>query len=62
MFQKSERYCSRCAFSKYVNDEEIGVSSYICRLNPLKPVAMGIMGACSERKRNKLEQYSEKDS
>jgi len=35
-------------------------SGYICKLNPFKPVVMGLMGECS--KRNKKEQYSEKDS
>ena len=62
MFQKKERYCSRCGFSKYAKGPSVLASGYICKLNPLRPVVMGLMGECSERKNNKKEQYSKKDS
>ena len=62
MFQKKERYCCNCGFSRYVKGQSIMACGYICKINPFRPVVMGIMGECSERKRNKMEQYSEKDS
>ena len=57
MFLKKERYCSKCGFAEYINGTSILASGYICKLNPFRPVVMGLIGKCSERKRNKKEQY-----
>lgn len=62
MFRKEERFCRSCGFSKYIKGPSILASGYVCKLTPFKPVVMGMFGKCSERKRNKMEQYSEKDS
>ena len=62
MFQRKERHCCNCGFSKYVKGPSALASGYICKLNPYRPVVMGLIGECSQRKRNKMEQYSKKDS
>ena len=61
MFQKDKR-CSECYFSKYLNNEAVLACGFICKLNPFKPVVMGLTGKHSHRKQNKKEQYAKKDS
>jgi len=53
MFRKRERYCSECICATYHNSECILACGYTCKLNPFKPITMGIVGRCSDRKRNK---------
>jgi len=64
MFQRKEKQCKHCIFAKYYRADFIGGCGYICHLNPFKPVAMGLLGSCSKRKRCKDEQYpkNKKDS
>jgi len=52
-----KRFCRNCFCGIWKEGDCLLASGYICHLNPLKPVAMGIMGECSERKANKMEQY-----
>ena len=61
MFQK-DKNCSKCIFSKYISGKPILACGYICKLNPFKPVVMGLLGKHSDRKENKKEQYPKKDS
>ena len=61
MFQK-DKSCSDCFFSKYHNSEAVLTSGFICKLNPFKPIVMGLLGEHSQRKQNKKEQYQKKDS
>jgi len=61
MFRKNKK-CYQCFFSECHMGKSVGTWGYVCRLNPLKPIDMGLIGECSERKKNKEEQYPKKDS
>ena len=62
MFQKKELFCKECIWAEYHHAEAILSRGYICKLNPFKPVIMGLAGKHSMRKQNKEEQYRKKDS
>lgn len=59
---KKERYCTSCVWSEYVFGKSPLSCGFICRINPFRPVIMGVLGKCSERKQNKKEQYSKEKS
>jgi len=64
MFRRKEKMCRDCVFAKYHNADFILGCGFRCYLNPFRPVTMGLLGRCSERKRNKSDQYqkTKKDS
>lgn len=60
MSRKEKRKCKNCIFSTYVRADQIIACGYICKLNPFKPVVMGLLGNCEMRKEAKAEQYPKK--
>jgi len=60
MSHKEKRKCKNCIFSTYVRSDRIIACGYICKLNPFKPVVMGLLGNCEMRKQSKAEQYPKK--
>lgn len=59
---KKSLKCKECIFSEYHRSDIIAGCGFICKLNPFKPVAMGLLGQHFQRKENKIEQYSKKGS
>lgn len=67
MFHKEDKRCVDCEFARastgkisFLTGKRkccIGVCGYICEKDPLKPVAMGLRGRCSDREQNLIEQY-----
>ncbi len=60
MSRKEKRKCRNCIFATYVRADRIIACGYICKLNPFKPVIMGLWGDCSKRKELRAEQYPKK--
>lgn len=60
MSHKEKRKCKNCIFSTYVRSDCIAACGYICKLNPFKPIIMGLLGDCEKRKELKEEQYPKK--
>lgn len=47
---KEDTKCSKCAWSTYLYADSVLASGHICRLNPFKPLAMGLNGKHADRK------------
>ena len=67
MFPGNDKRCVDCKFAKPFTGKRslltgklkscIGALGYICEKDPLKPVAMGVRGRCSDREKNMMERY-----
>ena len=57
MLIKKEKPCSKCVFARWSGTDNGSKSimecGYVCRLNPFKPIGMGINGTHEFRKKDK---------
>lgn len=49
----AERECSECRYGRYIKGDCALACGFECRLNPLKPISLGLMGRHSAMKKRK---------